>query len=1275
MNLHAVKSSLIRLRRLLPVALGLMGAAQAAASYCTATYTMTSAASNQIGIYNYTNNTIVPLFPAASANSNAITQSPTNGRIYYINRDTNTVRYIDPNTLVDTSIGTLNPLPTVAGTNVLVVGGTTDASGNYYVYLNNKTFGRVDASGNIVGGSYTPFTAPTGYTLGTTTNGDLAIDSAGQAYIVATATPTAGVAGPYLFKLDLTTGLLSSPVAIKSTAATAWTGTVNGLSIDPRIGNFLISSATGPTTGLPGIYPLNPTTGVTGATPSATISDSLTDLGTCATLPNSPTVTKSFSPNSIAPGATSTLTITLGNTNLAPVYLQSTFTDNLPTTPSNMVIAATPNLGGTCTTITGNTVSASINTGTITLNAGGKIPAGGCTITVSVTASSVGTYTNTIAASALDTTGGTNAAAASASLLVTASISGTVFDDINGDGVQAATGEAGTNAGTSSLTVYAVNGTTVAGKATVSATDGTYTIGGLLTNTTYTLRLSTNGSVAVGGTAPTTGSVPSNWVNTGENSNGTKDATADGNLAVTIAAANVTAQNFGIEQLPDTTSATASSQQNASGTSRFVVPTLTGTDPEDGALGAGSTFCITSLPTNATLFYQSVVVSAGQCITAYVVNSLQVDPTSNGALTVSFQVAARDAAGQQDPSPATITMPFIAEPSGACLVHGGTLGTNLFSLNGTFGSVAAGSSTNPPTRRTLAATGSLGSTGYTYNTRTQVASPGNYSPEDGEYEVTNFDSDRQDGAWHVLGDHTTGNATGQMMVVNANLSANVFYQEKFAVTPNTNYEVGGWIVNLIANNAGIVPNVSIEVDYTGVDDDDNPATADGSEGQSIFTSGNIANTNAPIWKNFSLLVNTGAASEVTVRFRNNTGGGGGNDLALDDLSWTTCTGITTGNISGTVYGDMDNSSSFSTPDSRFGAGIPVTLTNSSSGITSTAFTDANGNYSFLNVPTDPYTATIRKTDPDLGNATLISPASGTYSVTLTGGASITSRDFGFNPNLTATKTVSASSTTLGGTLTYTIAVKNTSTTVAAANVKFLDVLPSGLTYIPNTATLNGTNLNASSYPYGTASLINSAGQVAGTLAAGATATVTFQVQVGNSGVASPISNQGVVSQQSVNVPTDDPTVTGVSDPTRTTLTVVAPSVTLSKYVRNIGSSLSSNTGTFSSAGAVGKPGEYLEYCIAYTNTGAGNATSLVLKDTIVASGPAQLNGYGAGLGILYANGASLASGATAAPAGTALTSASGDDAGDLTATNLTVNVGTVAASTGKGVVCFKAQVP
>ena len=269
---------------------------------------------------------------------------------------------------------------------------------------------------------------------------------------------------------------------------------------------------------------------------------------------------------------------------------------------------------------------------------------------------------------------------------------------------------------------------------------------------------------------------------------------------------------------------------------------------------------------------------------------------SSGSVTNS--VTATPPSGTADPTPTgTVSdTDTVALPVSVCSARGGTLGTNLLWSQGTFGTVDSSSSVNPPTLRNLAtvASGTTASTKYAYNTRTNTS--GNASPEDGEYNLSNSTSYRRDGAWYVIQDHTSGTAAGQMMVVNAGTDLGVFYQETVTVTPNTNYELGAWILNLIANNAAILPNVSIQLDRIGFDDDNNPATADGSdgEGQIVYASGNIANTSVPIWRNAGYIFNSGAATQITVRFRNNNSGGGGNDLVLDDLAFTPCNGLPIG---------------------------------------------------------------------------------------------------------------------------------------------------------------------------------------------------------------------------------------------------------------------------------------------------------------------------------------------------------------------------------------------
>jgi hypothetical protein len=125
----------------------------------------------------------------------------------------------------------------------------------------------------------------------------------------------------------------------------------------------------------------------------------------------SPTVSKSFSPALIATNGTSTLTIFLGNGNGSSATLSSALVDTLPT---NLVVASTPNIGGTCA----GTKTAVAGGSTVTYASGASIPSGGCTITVDVTSSTNGTYTNTIASGALATSLGTYNIAASSSLAV-----------------------------------------------------------------------------------------------------------------------------------------------------------------------------------------------------------------------------------------------------------------------------------------------------------------------------------------------------------------------------------------------------------------------------------------------------------------------------------------------------------------------------------------------------------------------------------------------------------------------------------------------------------------------------------------------------------------------------------------------------------------------------------------------------------------------------------------------------------------------------------------
>ncbi|MGH8173429.1 MAG: hypothetical protein ACREPX_09785 [Rhodanobacteraceae bacterium] len=135
---------------------------------------------------------------------------------------------------------------------------------------------------------------------------------------------------------------------------------------------------------------------------------------TVSTTPIAPTMTKEFAPATVLPDAPSTLTITLANGNAVPTGLTASVTD---TFPAGLVVAATPNASTTC----GGALDATAGSDHVTLDIGAVIPANGtCTISVDTSASLPGSYANSIPIGALQTSAGSNAASADATLVVPA---------------------------------------------------------------------------------------------------------------------------------------------------------------------------------------------------------------------------------------------------------------------------------------------------------------------------------------------------------------------------------------------------------------------------------------------------------------------------------------------------------------------------------------------------------------------------------------------------------------------------------------------------------------------------------------------------------------------------------------------------------------------------------------------------------------------------------------------------------------------------------------
>ncbi|MBD2507075.1 hypothetical protein H6G91_07310 [Nostoc muscorum FACHB-395] len=255
-------------------------------------------------------------------------------------------------------------------------------------------------------------------------------------------------------------------------------------------------------------------------------------------------------------------------------------------------------------------------------------------------------------ASSTTTCGGSPTIASSYTIYDDDFVSGKVWDDADNSANNTFTNintgsETGTNAG-GLLNAILVDSNNKVLKTTPVAADGTYTFLDVPLNQSNVKIILSTTAGTVGNTAPAP-SLPSNWVNT------SPLTTATFNTAT-----NIFSKDFGIEQLPDTNNVSGSTTTNPGGTNTVQVPTLSGTDPEDGNLGSGNSFKIVSLPTNGTLYYNGVAVTANQIITNYDPTKLTVDPNIDGAITITFTVAAVDKAGKEDPTPATVTMPLTA---------------------------------------------------------------------------------------------------------------------------------------------------------------------------------------------------------------------------------------------------------------------------------------------------------------------------------------------------------------------------------------------------------------------------------------------------------------------------------------------------------------------------------------------------------------------------------------------------------------------------------------
>ncbi|MEG1363132.1 MAG: cell surface protein, partial [Clostridia bacterium] len=188
-------------------------------------------------------------------------------------------------------------------------------------------------------------------------------------------------------------------------------------------------------------------------------------------------------------------------------------------------------------------------------------------------------------------------------------------------------------------------------------------------------------------------------------------------------------------------------------------------------------------------------------------------------------------------------------------------GSNLITVadNGTMGSFPKGTAemTTNPTEPYPGVT-----PGFVYTN--------SLTPSDGQYTVMNTRTTQ--GPWWGVSDHTTGIETGRFMLVNGANPGSTIFTQNVAVTPNTDYLLTAWVLNLINLTSGYEnPKLALEV----LDQNGNVLF--------LQNVNSISPTTIPVWYQNGFKFNTLGNSNVTVRILSQGIAAQGNDYLIDDV--------------------------------------------------------------------------------------------------------------------------------------------------------------------------------------------------------------------------------------------------------------------------------------------------------------------------------------------------------------------------------------------------------
>jgi hypothetical protein len=171
--------------------------------------------------------------------------------------------------------------------------------------------------------------------------------------------------------------------------------------------------------------------------------------------------------------------------------------------------------------------------------------------------------------------------------------------------------------------------------------------------------------------------------------------------------------------------------------------------------------------------------------------------------------------------------------------------------------------------------------------RATYAYNGTSSLNDGDYMLFNRTNGRPE--WHNTTDHT-GDVNGKAMVINAGFTPAEFYRDTvYSLTPGVSYSVYLYVMNIntlgTCGAGALLPKLQFIVEYY------NQAAATYTQLTTMNTAF-IPQAATPTWLvvGSSFVLPAGITS-VRYRILNNSNGGCGNDLAIDDITFARATSI------------------------------------------------------------------------------------------------------------------------------------------------------------------------------------------------------------------------------------------------------------------------------------------------------------------------------------------------------------------------------------------------